>query len=65
MNWKPIETAPKEGCFLVYMPEARGGKKVQVAYYHPNVNIIGNAFDFDMPKPTLWAEIVMPECGKS
>lgn len=65
MNWKPIETAPEEGVFLVYMPVAREGKKVQVANYHPNVKIIGNAFDFDMPRPTLWAEIVMPECDKS
>jgi len=53
--WMPIESAPDEGSFLVYMPEEK--RKIQVAEYHPNVNTIGNNFAFDLTKPTHWCEL--------
>jgi len=51
-EWQPIETAPAEGEFLVYMPEERN--TFQVMRKHPNVSIIGNVFAFDLTKPTHW-----------
>jgi hypothetical protein len=55
--WLPIETAPQEGSFLVYMPEARKGKRVQVCTVRNTINVIGGTFDFDQPPRTLWAPI--------
>ena len=52
-GWLPIETAPEEGQFLVYMPEDKRCP-IQVAKWHPNVKVIGNQFAFDQPKPTHW-----------
>jgi hypothetical protein len=54
-EWQPIETAPKVGEFLVYMPDEH--RKFQVMYRNERVTIIGGAFAFDMTKPTLWAPI--------
>lgn len=51
--WRPIETAPAQGRFLVYMPED-SRQPIQVATWHPNVKIIGNVFHFDCKPPTHW-----------
>lgn len=54
--WLPIdENTPKEGTFLVYMPEEK--RKFQIAYFHKNVDIIGNSFAFDLTKPTHYQEL--------
>ncbi len=59
--WQPIETAPKVGELLVYLPEEH--RKFQVMYRTERVTIIGGAFGFDVSKPTLWAPIpeLMPD----
>jgi hypothetical protein len=59
-EWKPIETAPEQGCFLVYMPDEREGKRIQAAIWHPNIKTIGNHFYFDMKNPTHWMELPKP-----
>jgi hypothetical protein len=56
--WQPIETAPKEGEYLVYMPAER--HPIQVARYHPNVKVIGNVFAFDLSPPTHWMPLPAP-----
>lgn len=48
--WLPIENAPKEGVFLVYLPNEK--LKIQAAKFHPNINVIGNSFAFDLTEPT-------------
>ncbi len=58
MNWQPIETAPKDGTFLVYMPNER--IKVQAARFHPNVKVIGGVFAFELTKPTHWMPLPEP-----
>jgi len=50
--WQPIETAPKEGEFLVFMPTNRS--PIQLCTAHKNCTVIGNCFAFDLPKPTHW-----------
>jgi hypothetical protein len=63
MSWRPIETAPETGVFLVYMPEER--TKFQVANFHPNVRVIGNCFAFDLTKPSHWMPLpAAPEDSK-
>lgn len=62
MNWKPFDTAPEKGVFLVYMPEEREGNRIHTMRRHPNVSTIGHVFHFDLTKPTLWCEIpTLPE----
>jgi hypothetical protein len=51
-GWQPIETAPENGTFLVFMPEEH--TQMQVAKWHPNVKTIGNSFAFDLSDPTHW-----------
>jgi hypothetical protein len=51
-GWQPIETAPENGTFLVFMPKER--TRIQVAKWHPNVKTIGNSFAFDLSDPTHW-----------
>ena len=51
-GWEPIESAPKDGEFLVYMPDER--TKIQAARWHPNVKTIGGNFHFDLTAPTHW-----------
>lgn len=55
-DWKPIETIPEEGEFLVFMPEEREGQRIQAASWHRNVKMIGNRFDFDFTPTTHWME---------
>jgi hypothetical protein len=59
-EWKPIETAPETGTFLVYMPE--GEPCIQVGVWHPNIKSIGNHFLLDMWKPTHWMPLPKPPC---
>ena len=59
MGWKPIETAPAEGIFLVYMPDYKR-MPIQVAKWHPNVKVIGNQFAFDLPPATHWMPLPNP-----
>lgn len=54
VNWKPIETAPADGSFLVWLEEPFLGCHVQVACWRKNIKIIGGVFAFDAPKPTHW-----------
>ena len=62
MNWKPFDTAPKKGVFLVYLPEERKGSRIHTMRRHPNVSTIGHVFAFDLKKPALWCEIpTLPE----
>jgi hypothetical protein len=61
MAWQPIETAPAEGKFLVYMPD-EDRQPIQVARWHPKVKVIGGNFAFDMPKPTHW--MPLPDAPK-
>ena len=51
--WQSIDSAPKDGQFLVYMPD-ESVDKIQAANYRPNVKVIGNHFAFDLTKPTHW-----------
>lgn len=54
-QWQPIESAPEEGTFLVFMPtESRENLKIQVARWNPNVKIIGGVFNFDCEPVTHW-----------
>ena len=57
-EWQPIETAPENGEFLVYLPNER--MKVQSVLWHPNVKIIGSQFAFDTSKPTHWMPLPEP-----
>ena len=60
-GWRPIETAPKEGVFLVFMPdEVRPARRMQVANWHPNVKIVGGLFAFDCAKVTHWMPLPPP-----
>ena len=60
-KWKSIETAPKEGVFLVFMQdEVRPARRMQVANWHPNVKIVGGLFAFDCAKVTHWMPLPHP-----
>ena len=57
-QWQPISTAPRDGEFLVYLPEEH--RKYQVMYRTERTSIIGGAFAFDMSKPTDWMPLPAP-----
>ena len=60
-GWQSIETAPKEGVFLVFMQdEVRPARRMQVANWHPNVKIVGGLFAFDCAKVTRWMPLPRP-----
>lgn len=59
-GWRPIDTAPGDGTFLVYLPDEPRGKQMQVATWHPNVKVIGHVFAFDLTKPTHWMPLPDP-----
>ena len=60
-GWQSIETAPKEGVFLVFMQdEVRPARRMQVANWHPNVKIVGGLFAFDCAKVTHWMPLPHP-----
>lgn len=59
-GWQSMETMPKEGKFLVYMPTQRVNQ-IQAARRHNGLLIIGNAFAFDVSdKPTAWQPLPNP-----
>lgn len=54
-GWQPIESAPKEGTFLVWMPEKLQHSHIHTATFHPNVKVVAGLFMFDLPsQPTHW-----------
>jgi hypothetical protein len=58
-EWQPIETAPKDGRFLVFLSDGA----VEVAKRIPNSKtmVIGGAFSFDRSeKPTHWMPLPEP-----
>ena len=60
-GWQSIETAPKEGVFLVFIrDEVRPARRMQVANWHPNVKIVGGLFAFDCAKVTHWMPLPNP-----
>lgn len=62
MKWISVEDRPPEGNCLVCMEESNNIKEMHVASYHRNLAIIGNHFEFDMPKVTHW--MLLPEPPK-
>ena len=62
IKWLPIETAPKDGSFLVWLSEEDlvHSTHVGVARYHPNVKTISGRFDHDMSKPNYWQPLPDP-----
>jgi hypothetical protein len=61
-QWQPIETAPKDGSFLVLLPLPHLNSRIQVATYHPNVQIVGGVFLFDLAsQPTHWMPLPATE----
>jgi hypothetical protein len=60
VSWQPIETLPKSGVFLVFMPdEPNIDKQIQVAIAHPNITTIGGLFSFDCSPVTHWMPLSM------
>lgn len=59
-EWQPIETAPVDGLFLVYMPDEPPHSRFHVARWHPNAKVIGHVFAFDLTKPTHWMPLPEP-----
>lgn len=57
-TWQPIETLPKIGEFLVYMPEER--HKFQVMSRNGRFSVVAGCFSFDVTKPTHWMPLPEP-----
>lgn len=57
-EWQPIETAPKVGIFLVFLPNER--RNFEVMYRMENTSIVGGAFGFDRTAPTHWMPLSQP-----
>ena len=55
-GWKPIETAPEDGTFLVLLEseDKTMGSRVALARWHPKIKFINGHFYFDMAEPTHW-----------
>ncbi len=74
MDWRPFNTAPETGTFLVYLEKPLAGSYVHVMRITKlatggKLAIIGSNFAFDSPPPRLWATIepptdVCPDCLK-
>lgn len=54
--WNPIETLPKNGNFLLYLPDEKDDERIQPATVRPNCLIIGDRFSYDWSKPSHWME---------
>lgn len=52
--WQSIETAPKEGRFLVLLSAPLLNNRIHTANWHPNCRTIGSFFDYDCPPVTHW-----------
>jgi hypothetical protein len=61
--WRPMAEAPRDGTFLVQLEEEVLNSKIHVATFHPNINMIGGHFEFDMPKAIGW--LPLPSHGKA
>jgi hypothetical protein len=59
-QWQDIATAPKDGVFLVFMPQERPDDQIQVAKWHPNVKVIGGCFAFDRKPVTHFYPLPPP-----
>jgi hypothetical protein len=57
--WKPIETQPDHGSYLVRLPTARRGIEVCHARDIANgiMRTVGGLFSFDAEKPDAWTEL--------
>lgn len=56
-KWQPMDTVPLDDTpVLVLLEELKGrrGSRIQHAQFSPKLAVIGNYFDFDMPKPIGW-----------
>ena len=62
MEWQDIETAPKDGTFLVWLSEPHKvmSSNVGVMMAHPNVTFVNGMFHFDVPKATHWMPLPPP-----
>ncbi len=58
-EWKPIETAPEEGDFLVYMPTDER-LPIQAAHWSKNCKVIGGHFHYDQEPVTHWMPFPAP-----
>lgn len=52
-DWETIDTAPKKGCFLVWLPEPHLGSHIHTMRAG-KVATIGSLFAWDVGKPTHW-----------
>ncbi len=60
--WQPIETQPKEGDYLVFIPTERRSKiqvcSARISGNGKPIRVIGSLFDFDARPATLWRPMV-------
>jgi len=64
-KWRPIDTAPKEGVFFVWLEEEHftTNARIGVMNRHPNCTTISGSFEFDAPRPTHWRPLFNgPKC---
>ena len=61
-EWQPIETAPKNGIFLVYMPTDTR-LPIQTAKWSPTIKVVGGVFSFDAEPITHWMPLPPPPKG--
>ena len=59
-GWQPIETAPSEGVFLVYLEKEMLSSRVHSTRWRSNVKVIGGLLHFECPKPTHWMPLPNP-----
>jgi hypothetical protein len=64
MGWISVKDRKPEGDCIVrcegvqrFMSDEKREPTLHVAKYHPNIVVIGNHFEFDMPKVTHWLPI--------
>ena len=56
--WRPIAEAPKDGEFVVYLPDEK--TRFHTARFRPNVKTIGHLFAFDMTPATHFRPLPPP-----
>ena len=63
-GWFPIESAPKEGVFLVWLPEPEQGSNV-MPMNSGKITTIGHYFVWDVQsKPTHWRPLPSPPTAR-